>query len=414
MQLSENLFGFESSQLKERLVEAMLKYWVWLATRKHIGARSAYLLLRHFGSPQAIYLADEAAYQRISFLRNKPSLLDKSLSGAEGILRSCYEKGIFLLTMQDAAYPERLRAMDDPPLVLYGKGILPNLSGPVIGVVGTRRSSLYGMDQARRMGYGLSHCGAVVVSGGAKGIDTEALKGALMGGSPVMAVLGCGVDVVYPAENRKLFQEITENGCLLSEYPPGTKPHKEHFPPRNRIISGLSAGVLVVECPNPSGALITARKALNQGRDVFALPANVGQKTAVGNLDLLREGAIMVCEPWQILEEYVGLYPQLQNRDCGGWEKEMPAEVSKVPDEKGIDKPKTSHYIDAKKMGVSLSPEEQRLVTLLEQGPVHIDVLSEQMGQTAGGVLALLTMLEVRGLIQRLPGRVFSLAEAKN
>ena len=389
----------------------MLKYWVWLATRKHIGARSAYLLLRHFGSPQAIYLADETAYGTVPYLRNKTSLLDKNLAEAEDILHTCYEKGIFLLTMQDAAYPERLRALDDPPLVLYGKGTLPNLAGPIIGVVGTRHCSLYGMDQARHMGYGLSHCGAAVVSGGAEGIDTEALKGALLGGSPVMAVLGCGVDVVYPAGNRKLFQDIAENGCLLSEYPPGTKPHKEHFPVRNRIISGLSAGVLVVEAPKRSGALITARKALNQGRDVFALPANVGQKSAVGNLELLREGATMVCEPWQILEEYVGLYPQLQNRDCGGLKREEPEKPSKVPDEKGIDKPKTSHYIDAKKKGVSLSPEEDRLMTLLEQGPVHIDVLSEQMKQSAGGVLALLTMLELRGLIQRLPGGLFSPAE---
>lgn len=391
----------------------MLKYWVWLATRKQIGARSAYLLLRYFGSPQAVYLADEAEYSRVPYFRNASALLDKDLSEAEGILRACYEKGIFLLTMQDAAYPERLRTLDDPPLVLYGKGTLPDLNGPIIGVVGTRHSSLYGMNQARRMGYGLSRCGAAVVSGGAKGIDTEALKGALLGGSPVMAVLGCGVDVVYPPENEKLFREITENGCLLSEYPPETAPNKKNFPIRNRIISGLSCGVLVVEAPERSGALITARRALDQGRDVFALPANVGQKSTAGNLSLLREGAIMVCEPWQILEEYEGLYPQLLNRDCSGWEQAEPAEPSKIPDEKGIDKPKTRHYIDAKKIEASLSPEERRLVSLLEQGPAHIDVLSEQMKQPAGGVLALLTMLEVRGFIQRLPGGLFSLAEEK-
>lgn len=396
----------------------MLKYWVWLATRKHIGSRSAYQLLRRFGSPQAVYLAHEAEYRGLPFLRDKSDLMDKSLAGAEEILRTCYEKNIFILTMQDAAYPERLRALDDPPLVLYGKGMLPDLSGPAIGVVGTRRSSLYGMAQARRMGYGLSRCGAMVVSGGAKGIDTEALKGAMLGGSPVIAVLGSGVDVIYPAENRNFFEKTEKNGCIFSEYPPGTPPNKEHFPVRNRIISGLSVGVLVVEAPERSGALITARRALDQGRDVFALPANVGQKSGAGNLQLLRDGAILACEPWQVLQEYTGLYPELCSRDCSDWEAHE--EVTKMPetpqvlDEKGIDKPKTSHYIDAKKMGVSLSAEEQRLVSLLEKGPVHIDVLSEHMGKPAGGVLALLTMLEVRGLIQHLPGRMFSLAEAEN
>lgn len=395
----------------------MLKYWVWLATRKNIGARNACLLLRHFGTPKAIYDAEREDYRAFRTLRRMDSLLDKDLSESEEILRRCYEKHIFLLTMQDAAYPERLRALEDPPILLYGKGTLPDLNGPVIGVVGTRYSSLYGMNQARRMGYGLSRCGAVVVSGGAKGIDTEAMKGALLGGSPVVAVFACGVDVAYPAENKRFFDEIAENGCLLSEYPPGTKPHKTHFPVRNRIISGLSMGVLVVECPKPSGALITASRALEQGRDVFALPANVGQESGEGNLQLLREGAILVRDPWELLEEYAGRYPALESRDCSGWEAgNLPPETEtklQISDKKGIDKPKTSHYIDAKKIKATLSLEEQQLVTLLEQGPVHIDVLSEQMGKPAGGVLALLTMLEVRGLIQHLPGRMFSLAEEK-
>lgn len=399
-------------------MEVMLKYWIWLTTRKYVGTRGAYLLLRHFGSPEAVYFAEENAYKAVSAIRNPKGLLDKDLGGAEKILRACHEKGLFVLTMQDAAYPHRLRVLDDPPLVLYGKGTLPDLDGPVIGVVGTRYASLYGMQQARRMGYGLSRCGATVVSGGAKGIDTEALEGALLGGNPVVAVLGNGVDVVYPAGNRKLFSDVAAKGCLLSEYPPGTPPNREHFPVRNRIISGLSMGVLVVEAPDPSGALITANKALDQGRDVFALPANVGQETGKGNLQLLRDGAILVRDPWEVLEEYQGQYPALQSRDCRGWEKEpveiQRPEMSDAADEKGIDKGKASQYIDAKKILDALTPEEQRLVLLLEQGPVHIDTLSEQMGQPAGGVLALLTMLEVRGLIKHLPGRMFSLAEAEN
>lgn len=388
----------------------MLKYWIWLATRKGMGARSAYLVARHFATPEAAYFADQAAYDAIDGIRGRESLLDKDLREAEEILRTCYNRGIFLVTMQDAAYPQRLLALDDPPLVLYGKGILPDLNGPAIGVVGTRKASLYGLKQARRMGYGLSRCGSAVISGGARGVDTEAMRGALTGGSPVVAVLGCGVDVVYPHENKSLFQDVTANGCLLSEYPPGTPPAAEHFPIRNRIISGISMGVLVVEAPERSGALITARRALDQGRDVFALPANVGQDTGSGNLQLLRDGAILVRDPWEILQEYTGQFGQnLESRNCDDWDGEdLPRE--KEPVKKDIDKEKTSHYIDAKKIMDNLTPEEQRLALLLEQGPAHIDSLSEQMQQPAGSVLALLTMLEVRGLVKRLPGRRFALA----
>ncbi len=179
----------------------MLKYWLWLATRKGLGARGAWLVAKHFSSPEAAYAADQWAYDQIEGLRSAEGLMDKDLSVPERILRQCYEKGISILTVQDAAYPDRLRASDDPPVVLYYKGILPDLNGPAIGVVGTRKASVYGLTQARRMGYSLSRCGCTVISGGAKGIDGEALRGALTGGSPVIAVLGGGVDVVYPREH---------------------------------------------------------------------------------------------------------------------------------------------------------------------------------------------------------------------
>lgn len=405
----------------------MLKYWLWLTTRKGLGIRSANLVARHFPSPEAAYHADPEAYAAIDGLRNYRPLLDKDLSLPEQILRTCYDKGISLVTMQDAAYPQRLLALEDPPPVLYYKGIIPDLSGPVIGVVGTRRASLYGLKQARRMGYGLSRCGGVVVSGGAKGVDTEALRGALTGGSPAVAVLGCGVDVAYPAENKSLFRDLEQHGCLISEYPPGTQPRGEYFPVRNRIISGMSLGVLVVEAPEKSGALITAERALDQGRDVFALPANVGQPTGNGNLQLLRDGAILVRDPWEVLQEYEAQFPGIvENRDYSGWEKGAlqekkptePQPISPVPQpsagKKGIDKAESRNYIDAKKRMDGLRPDEQQLIALLESGPVHIDALSEQMQQPPGGVLALLTMLEVKGMIQRLPGRMFSLAEAEN
>lgn len=415
-----------SACIEKEEVRNVLKYWLWLATRKGLGARGAYLVARHFPSPEAAFFADPKSYEAIEGLRAPGALLDKDLGEAEKILRACYDRGISIVTMQDAAYPQRLLALDDPPTVLYYKGTMPDLNGPAIGVVGTRNASLYGLTQARRMGYGLSRCGAVVISGGAKGIDTEALRGALLGGSPVVAVLGCGVDVVYPQSNRTLFRDIMDHGCLLSELPPGLQPRPEHFPVRNRIISGLSVGVLVVEAPLKSGALITAQRALDQGRDVFALPANVGQRTGDGNLQLLREGAILVRDPWELLQEYTGQFPHaLQMQDCSGWDAgpapepenfektEKSVENSPSPVKKPVDKGENRNYIDAKKV-TGLSPEEQQLTGLLAAGPCHIDTLSEQLGQPAGCVLALLTMLEVRGLIQHLPGRMFSLALAEN
>lgn len=394
----------------------MLKYWLWLATRKGLGPRGAALAARHFMTPEAAYAAEPAEYGRIEGLRTAEPLLDKDLSLPERILRQCYEKNISILTMQDAAYPDRLRAAEDPPVVLYYKGTLPDLDGPAIAVVGTRKASVYGLTQARRLGYGLARCGCTVISGGAKGIDTEASKGALTGGGPVVAVLGGGVDVVYPRENKYLFRDIEQNGCLISEYPPGTEPLASHFPVRNRIISGLSMGVLVAEAPEKSGALITAGRALEQGRDVFTLPANLGVESCTGNLKLLRDGAIPVGDAWDILQEYEAQYPgilsyQSSGDPAGG---EVVPETPPLPEpeiKKDIDKPKQKAYIDLKDRMDTMSRDEQVLVGLLQDGPLHIDVITERAQLAAGRALASLTLLEVKGIVRRPSARMYELAE---
>jgi len=398
----------------------MLKYWLWLTTRKGLGSRSACLVARHFGSPEQAYLADQKEYARIEGLRNAEPLLDKDLSWPEKILRRCYETGISILTIQDAAYPQRLRVTEDPPVVLYYRGSLAGLSGPAIGVVGTRKASAYGLSQARRMGYGLARCGCAVISGGARGVDTEALKGALTGGGPAVAVLGCGVDVVYPKENRNLFRDVEQNGCLLSEYPPGTEPYSHHFPVRNRIISALSLGILVAEAPEKSGALITADRALEQGRDVFVLPANVDVDSCSGNLKLLRDGAIPVRDAWDILQEYEAQYPQILSRQPLGSKEtgdatpipEPEKQPEKAPEtKKVIDKPKNKAYIDLKDRMDTLSRDEQCLVQLLQDGPMHIDVIVDRTQLGAGRALASLTLLEVKGFVQRPSARMYELAE---
>ena len=271
---------------------AALKYWVWLTALPGLSNRSRLLLLERYGSPEDVYYADPEELAQVEGLTPGQAALlaDKSLSRADRILADCARGDMFLLTMQDAAYPARLRDIFDPPVLLYGKGSLPLFDEEAaIAVVGTRSCTPYGLRCAHQMGYELARQGAVVVSGMAKGIDGAAMRGALQAGGFTAAVLGGGVDVVYPAENRRLYEDIAATGVLLSEYPPGTEPLPGHFPVRNRIISGLGLAALVVEAPVRSGALITAHAALDQGRDVFAVPGPIDAAASVGCNRLIRD-----------------------------------------------------------------------------------------------------------------------------
>ncbi len=237
----------------------MLIHWIWLATRPDLPDRVKAALLERFYDAEDLYFADSAAFEDLS-PEARASLGDKDLKEAQKILDACMKRGIGILSFRDAGYPARLKNIADPPVVLYYKGRLPDFDGlPLIGVVGTRRASAYGLTVAKRMGYQIAACGGVVVSGMAFGIDGVAMAAALTAGMPVVGVLGCGADIVYPPSNRALFADTEKNGCILTEFPPGTPPGKWNFPRRNRIISGLSCGVLVVEAPERSGALITAR-----------------------------------------------------------------------------------------------------------------------------------------------------------
>lgn len=411
----------------------MLTYWIWLSTRENIGARTIRLLLEHFGTPEQVWLADAEAYRAIEGLRSASSLEDKDLTAAEKIISDCYRRNIHILTYQDASYPERLRNIDDPPMVLYYEGNFPNFDAiPVIAVVGTRKASLYGLLQAKSISYQLSKMGATVVSGGADGIDTLALKGALGGGSPVAAVLGCGVDVCYPKVNKGLFEDVRRYGCLISEYPPGTPANAYHFPVRNRILSGLSLGVLVVEAPKKSGALITANRALEQGRDVFTLPSNVGITSSAGNIELLKQGAIVAAEGWDILKEYVHLFPELSKKSVKtipmmlsepeklfaeqSEPEKLLAQEKQIPegdDKKTVDKPQTSAYIDLQDVREKLNGNELTVAECLQDGELHVDQIVEQSGLPTAGVLAALTMLELKGYVRSLPAKRFSLAEKK-
>ncbi len=404
-------------------------HWIWLAHRPEVSDLLKGELLRHFQDPEEIYYADKDAFDHIEGLtpEAKESLYDRSLADAQEILDECDRARLQILTYRDAGYPARLRNIPDPPLVRYYKGQLPDFdSQPLIGVVGTRKASAYGLQTAKRMGYQIGKCGGIVVSGMAFGIDAMAMSGALTSGEKTVGILGCGADLVYPLSNGKLFREVEERGCILSEFAPGTPPFKWNFPKRNRIISGISNGVLVVEAPEKSGSLITARHALDQGRDVFVVPGNIDQPGFVGSNRLLRDGAILASSGWDILSEYDAFYPGKLRREDGKpphqpEEKSMAkvAQKPRIPREKSnlkknlekkvIDNPLSPPYSDVNALLEKLSKDEQTIVTAVKDGPRLVDDVIAETGLTTGKLLACLTMLELKGILQRLPGKRISL-----
>lgn len=408
----------------------MQLHWIWLATRAGLGDRGRMALLQRFADAEDIYYAAAVEYARVEGLSAEAvsSLQEKSLTEAEQILADCRRENIHILTWQDALYPKRLKNIADPPVVLYYKGSLPQVDAlPCIAVVGTRSASAYGMSTAKRMGYQIAACGGITVSGVASGIDAMAMRGALSAGAPVIGVMGCGADVVYPVSNRTLYADTQRQGCLLTEFPPGTPPLGWNFPRRNRIISGLSCGVLVVEAPEKSGALITARQAADQGRDVFVVPGNIDVPSCKGSNALLRDGAIAVSSGWDVLSEYQAQFPGkiTENRaDCRQnvypeeMEQAQPLLVAQKPKQpekkqrrtifrkkKEIDNTASSPYIDADKPRPALSADEEKLLSCIGADSMLVDDVISASDLPAGQVLAMLTMLEIKGVITRLPGK---------
>ena len=300
-----------------------------------------------------------------------------------------------------------------------------------MAVVGTRRASAYGCLTARRMGYQIAKCGGLVVSGLAGGVDTLAMKGALLAEQPVVGVLGNGLDVIYPRSNRDLYRDVACRGCLLSEFPPGTPPNGRNFPRRNRIISGLACGVVVVEAPAKSGALITAQLALDQGRDVFAVPGNVDAGCSAGSNGLLREGAIVAQHGWDVMEEYQALFPDKVHPWTGktapsSYPREL-AELREPPfhfaqeappvsgiSEKKIDNGDGRPYSESEELMSTLSDDERTVTSQLSDALRHVDDVIAGSGLPAARVLASLTLLEVKGLAVRHPGKFYSLARKRD
>ena len=399
----------------------MLKHWIWLTTRPGIGVHGRAALLRLFGTAERIFEMKERDYLAAEGFECRwlESLLDKSLDEAEKILIECDDKSIRLVTYADGAYPSRLRNISDPPALLYYCGTLPDFDNEaVIGVVGSRRCSAYGLLHAKQFSKLIASSGGMVVSGGARGIDSMALRGALDSEMPVACVLGCGVDVVYPPENRELFRQIAVHGCLLS-------PDRGNFPVRNRIISGLALGVLVVEAPERSGALITANLALEQGRDVFAIPGNIGVKSCEGSNRLIRDGAIVVENGWEILREYEHLFPGKlsDGRSREAMERGFmahfgraapvytPVVLEEAIDKKVIDNPENRNYSDVKEKKPELAGDEAAVFAALSEKAELADELVVRSGLPAQRVAAALTMLQIKGLACKQAGNRYCRAE---
>lgn len=379
---------------------SQIRYWVWLSALPGLSSRAVSALLRRFDDPMAVYFA--ADYDDVPELtaKERSVLANKELRETERILRTCEEKGIRIMTRQDADYPLRLKELRDAPAVLYIRGKLPYLDeAPAIALVGTRKASPYGIKTATTLGYQLVSGGAVVVTGMALGVDAAAARGALMGKGRCVGVLGCAIDVDYPPQNASLIADVAATGCILSETPPGMDGM--NFPRRNRIMSGLSSGVCIVEAPAKSGALITAELALEQGRDVFAVPGNVDNPNCAGSNALLREGARFVRSGSDILEEYSGLYAV---KTAVAREQE-PYETPKTK----IDKVETIAYIDVDSRLKGCSEDQKTLLRLLGGGEKHVDELIAASGQSAAKVAAELTLLSIRGLVRALPGRRYSI-----
>ncbi len=402
------------------------KYWLWLSALQGVSLKTANALLDYFGGPKELYFAGgkHLSSAGIASKAELERLEDKGLERAYAIWRKCDENDIRILTRQDSDYPYRLINTYDPPLLLYIKGKLPVIDDEVlIGMVGTRRATPYGLRVAEQLGYEVTKEGGVIVSGLAEGIDTAAILGALRAGGRPIAVLGTGLDVYYPAKNRYLQDDLASAGTLISEYPPGTAPNAANFPARNRIISGISAGVVIVEAPKQSGALITALRAQEQGRDVFVVPGNIDSPACEGSNALLKDKcAIPVMSGWDIVSEYERAYPQkifraaqklkaLRDEELPGAPGNSASAVplSSNPAELSLDNGSEQGYIGLQAQLEELSEDELGVISVMRKTEMHIDDIIELSGQSPDRVLSALTSLELRGYAVAGKGRRYSL-----
>ena len=372
--------------------EENIQFWLGLTKLEGLGVRGAHRLVEHFGSPQAAYMASLTELESCGI----PARVAQSIFAQAGLkegardLEASAKAGCQVVAYSSDDYPARLKQIPDPPLVLYVRGDVKVLSRYALAIVGTRRPTAYGSQVAQRLARDLAQRQLVIVSGLARGIDSAAHRGALEAVGKTVAVLGSGIDVIYPRENKRLAEQVVECGALISEFPPGTSPAPENFPIRNRTISGLALGVVVVEAAEYSGSLITARLALEQNREVFAVPGNITSAQSFGPNHLIKQGAKLVDEWMDVVEEFpADIRMQLL----------PPVEAS----EESAATPQTGSLFEQ-----SLTPDQKVVFEVLRADqPLFVDAILTSTEIPQARVMTALLELEMAGVIRQLPGKNF-------
>lgn len=387
LRLNQNRWGIRSFVSTHVVAAAMNDetfFCLALVLVPGLGNSGLNQMIRHYGSAAEVLKLSAEELTRCGCPSEARGWIcgGLALGNAEKTVRTIQDKGIGVLSIFDPDYPHRLKEIFDPPLILYFLGDPKNLHLPSIAIVGSRRCSIYGKEVTQKLSRELSALGICVVSGLARGIDSQAHIGALAGGGTTVAVLGNGVDVVYPRENRKLYQRIQEQGCVISEFPCSAFPAPQNFPIRNRIISGLCYGTLISEAAEFSGSLITARLTLEQNRELWAIPGNVTRTGSYGPNYLIKQGARVVIDVQDILEE-------------------MPPYA--------LDSLRGKKVESSSDSASQLSPSEERVLNFLSvDASTHVDELVDGSGLDLSKLTGILLQLEMKGLVRQLPGRKFS------
>jgi len=362
-----------------------LAYWLALKTVPGVGNRLFLQLLKHFGEPKEVFEASRERLLKVEGISGRiaSTIADYKIpKRVQEDLALVHKSGFRIVTFSDHNYPGLLREIHDPPPLLYVHGGL-RPDSVNIAIVGSRNPTPYGRTVTHELSAGLAQRGLTVISGMARGIDSAAHAGALAGKGETIAVLGSGLGTVYPAENKKLFHRIAERGAVVSEFPVLTPPEAHNFPIRNRIISGLALGAVIVEATQKSGSLITARLAAEQGREVFAVPGSVSSFKSMGTHGLIKEGAKLVENVNDIIEELNIAQP-------------------------------TAPTIDRERPAIELSDDEETILGKLSPYPIHIDRLIQQLPLSTGEVSGILLGLELKGLVMQTPGKCFAKSEPES
>ena len=392
-----------------------LKYWVWLTSKKYMTPYKITTLLEHFNDITEIYEADVYDDMQDIGLKEKRELLNKSLDSAELIIEKINVIGGRIVTFDDPEYPPLLKEIQPPPYVLYMKGERINWEEQLpIGVIGARECTEYGVVAARKLCYEMASTGVLIVSGMARGLDSVAAMSALKAGGKTVAVLGCGLDIVYPPENGPLMDAIEKNGVVITEYPPTCPPMGSNFPQRNRIISGLSRGLLVIEAGRKSGTFTTVEYAKNYNRDIFAVPGGIFRDKSEGTNNLIKRGAHLITSVRDIFEHYP--YEASVMKRASG--EKVDVKIEKVEKKK---KEQTKEKIEEYKPKVNVTLEDQRykglneaekrVIEVLINKECHIDELVRESKMEIKMLNSILPVLEMMGHIQKMQGNYYRLGE---